>query len=108
MKLLRLTPLIFATLIFCLQARAASVRGRITRNIAGRTIPAGGLSVTVQNSRGVRSFAVTTDGNGMYFLPNIAAGSYTLQVWPKPGSSSLNLPITVREPGLDVNPLNIP
>ena len=89
-------------------ASAATVRGRLVRNVGGRQTPAGGLSVTLLNGRGVRSFAVTSDANGMYYFPTVTQGSYTLQIWPRPGAQPLTRPVQVNEPNTDVNPLILP
>jgi len=99
----RATRLIAIALLAALPATAATVRGRLVRGRAG----AGGIAVTVINPRKVRTAAVYSGADGMYYIPNVRAGSYTLEVWVR-RIRPLEFPIQVREPQTDVNPINVP
>lgn len=101
----------FAILLLVLApgAHAATVRGRLLQTVAGNSIPAGGVAVTLQDKKtGKRSFAVTSDSSGMYYFQNVPEADFLLQVWKAPSGPPSSVDITVREPLTDVNPLNLP
>lgn len=100
----RVAAMLVAT---ALAAHAATVRGRVQRNVPNRP-PAGGLQVTLRTPQGRRSFSVTTDANGMYFMPNVAPGPYVLEIWNRPGGTPISVPITVSGQLQDVPPIVIP
>jgi hypothetical protein len=84
-------------------ASAATVRGKLVRGQAA----AAGIAVTVQSPQKVRSTPAISGSNGMYYIPNVKAGSYTLEVWVKP-NQPLTFPIQVKEPESDINPVQVP
>ena len=84
-------------------ASAATVRGKLMRGYAA----AAGIAVTVLNAKKVRTAASYSAANGMYYIPNVKAGSYTLEVWVKP-NKPLTFPIQVKEPESDINPVQVP
>ena len=99
------TKLIAIALLAALSAgaSAATVRGKLVRGKAS----AAGIAVTVINGKRIRTAASYSGANGMYYIPNVSAGSYTLEVWVN-RNKPLNFPIQVREPQTDVNPIAVP
>ena len=85
-------------------ALAATIRGKLIR---GKGAPAAGIAVTVIGQQKVRTAASYSGPDGMYYIPNVRAGSYTLEVWVN-RNRPLTFPIQVREPRTDVNPVNVP
>jgi hypothetical protein len=83
---------------------AATVRGKVLR--ANKA--ASGVEVTVLNAQKVRTSPVYSGANGMYYIPNVKAGSYTLEVWATPKKPPLTFPIQVKEPESDINPVEVP
>jgi hypothetical protein len=83
---------------------AATVRGKVLR--ANKA--ASGIEVTVLNAQKVRTSPVYSGANGMYYIPNVKAGSYTLEVWATPKKPPLTFPIQVKEPESDINPVEVP
>jgi hypothetical protein len=86
------------------QAAAATVRGKLLQGNS----PASGIQVTVLNQQKVRTSPVYSGANGMYYIPNVKAGSYTLEVWTTSRKSPLVFPIQVKEPESDINPIKLP
>ncbi len=85
-------------------ARAASVRGQVVhRN--GK--PATGMAVTVSDHKKFRSVRAKVGGDGMYYLSNIPAGKYYLEVWVNPQSPSV-YQVTVSEPHTDMPKVTVP
>jgi hypothetical protein len=84
-------------------ALAATVRGKLIRGRA----PAAGIAVTVMSAQKVRTAAAYSGADGMYYIPNVRAGNYTLEVWAN-RNRPLTFPLQVREPRTDVNPVNVP
>jgi hypothetical protein len=84
--------------------QAATVRGKLLRGNGA----ASGVEVTVLNSQKVRTQPAYSGANGMYYIPNVKPGSYTLEVWATPNKSPLTVPIQVKEPETDVNPVKLP
>jgi hypothetical protein len=99
------TKLIAIALLAALSSaiQAAIVRGRLVRGKAA----AAGIAVTVLNPQKIRTAASYSGADGMYYIPNVKAGSYTLEIWVN-RNKPLNFPIQVREPQTDVNPVNVP
>jgi hypothetical protein len=85
----------------------ALVRGLLqTAQPKGKVAPVPGLTVTLQ-SKSWSSPAVTSDKNGLYYIPNVAPGAYTLKVWVS-RKAPLTFTVTIR-PGLtDLPPVMIP
>lgn len=88
----------------CFIAQAALVRGRLLR---GR-YNAPGVAVTVWCQAYGRSQPSYSGPDGMYYLPNIPPGQYTLEIWAIPNNPPLTFVIYVTEPGTDVNPIYVP
>jgi hypothetical protein len=95
--------LLSAVVCACQVASAATVRGKLLR---GKGV-ASGIAVTVLNPKKVRTTPAYSGANGMYYIPNVKAGSYTLEVWVKP-NKPLTFPIQVKEPESDINPIQVP
>jgi hypothetical protein len=89
----------------CLQA--ATIRGRLVRNTPYGQIPAAGIAVTVWCEQLGRSAASYSLADGMYYIPNVPAGSYQLEVWIGP-QNALRFPIQVYEPNTDIPPIIVP
>ncbi len=83
--------------------QAATVRGRLLR---GKSV-ASGIAVTVKSPQNVRSSPARSGADGMYYIPNVKAGSYTLEVWGTPNQVTASFPITVKETQTDVNPIYV-
>ena len=85
--------------------RAATVRGMLesTAGNGAKTSPAPGFLVTIE-SRTYTSPAVYSGKDGLYYIPNVAPGSYTLKVWADP-RNPLAFPITVTGPLTDIPPV---
>ena len=104
MRLEKWTPMVLLLAIAGVsQAAAATVRGKLQRGNA----PASGVEVTLLNPQKVRTSPVYSGANGMYYIPNVKAGSYTLEVWSTP-RKPLTFSIQVREPESDINPVKLP
>jgi hypothetical protein len=86
------------------QLRAATVRGQIAHHggLAARYI-----SVRVVSPNGSASPFGRTGDDGWYYLNNIPAGEYTLEIQAG-GDKPLSVRISVREPTTDVQPIVIP
>ena len=88
-------------------AGAAVVRGRLVHQ---NQVPATGLLVTVYNPNSKRTVPVHTDANGAYYIPNVSAGNYCLEIWTAtgPGAKPIEYSIRVDEPYTDVATKVIP
>jgi hypothetical protein len=85
------------------------VRGRLFRvTPQGQSYPAGGLAVSVTNPQHGRSSLVYSGADGMFYLYNIPAGAFTLEVWTAK-NQALRFPIQVYEKAYtDINPIKVP
>jgi hypothetical protein len=91
-------------------ASSATVRGQLDRVASnGAHSPAAGVTVTVRNQSGGRSVPVRTGQDGLYYLYNVSAGSYTLEVWASSDAKvpPKSYPITVVEPLTDIPPIAV-
>jgi hypothetical protein len=88
-------------------ANAATVRGRLV-HAANQYVAAPGIAVTIYNQYVGRSSPAYTDINGMYYLYNVPAGSYYLELWIYPGGNPIVYPITVGEPYTDIPQIPVP
>ena len=60
---------------------AATLRGQLNRKLPnGTQTPAAGITVTVLSQAKVRSSQAVTQQDGMFYLNNLPAGSYSLEV----------------------------
>jgi hypothetical protein len=92
-------------------AVAATVRGRLDRLYPnGARYPAIGVAVTVYSQAIGRSGAAYTGPDGLYYLYNIPAGTYYLEVWTSrdPRVPPTVYPITVSETSTDIPPIIVP
>src|ERR1019366_544794 len=76
----------------CLVAQAALVRGRL---LHGQNNTAAGVAVTVWCQAYGRSQASFSGGDGMYYIPNVPPGQYTLEVWAIPNNPPMTFVIYV-------------
>ena len=85
-------------------AEAATVRGQLLR----RGKPAPFLTVTLSGQPG-RSSPTTTGSDGMFYLLNVPAGCYTLEVWvgskQEPSATFANH--CVKDPLTDIPPVQL-
>jgi hypothetical protein len=88
--------------------QAATVRGMLedTTGKGAKPVPAPGLVVTVENQN-YTSPAVKTGKDGLYYIPNVAPGSYILKVWTNP-KSPLTFPVTIKGSLTDIPPVVVP
>jgi hypothetical protein len=66
-------------------------------------VPAPYIHVTLLSQTNVKSTPALTGFDGMYYLYNVPAGVYRLEVWL--GPSPIVYTITVQEPLTDILPL---
>ena len=60
------------------------------------------------NQNNVSTARVYSGGDGMYYIPNVKAGSYTLEVWAVPNKAPRtfhNIPVV--DPLTNVNPVDV-
>jgi hypothetical protein len=90
-------------------AQGATVRGRLERRDGqGRLYPATYVSVTLNSAKTGRSSQAYTGADGMYYLYNVPAGDYQLEVWATPGKPPLTFNIRVLDrPYTDILPILI-
>ena len=90
-------------------AGSSIVRGKLLRvTPQGQSYPAGGIGVSVTNTQHGRSSMVYSGADGMFYLYNIPAGAFTLEVWTAK-NQALRFPIQVYErPYTDINPIRVP
>jgi hypothetical protein len=90
------------------EEQGSTVRGRLVRRTARGEVPAQGIPVSV-NRGGRRSGYAYSGQDGMYYLYNIAAGSYSLEVWAYPNRPPLVFTINVNAQGYtDISPIVVP
>jgi len=105
----RLACTAMVVFILCCCATAANVRGRLDRVAPnGARYPATGVAVTVYNQTMGRSAPSYAGGDGLYYINNVPAGSYYLEVWANPGGQPMVFPIQVFEPYVDIPPIVVP
>jgi hypothetical protein len=85
--------------------RVATVRGMLetTAGNGAKTSPAPGVLVTLGNKT-YTSPAVYSGKDGLYYIPNVVPGNYTLKVWANP-KNPLTFPVTVTGPLTDIPPV---
>ncbi len=84
----RISLTFLITLLIATTAAATTVRGRVVA-VDGTPYPS--VSVTLGGASGANK-RVFTDRDGMFYVPNVAPGSYTLTV--KTSRSERTVPIT--------------
>lgn len=109
MNLPRLAFCLVVTLVsFTTAGEAATVRGRVEHISANsqRAVMAG-IAVTVFRAGLGRSAPTYTDRNGMYYLQNLPAGTYNLEIWMAGRQQPVVYRIRVSEPYTDIPPVLI-
>jgi hypothetical protein len=86
-------------------AQAATIRGKLFHN---NKQAAAGYQVTVSNAQAGRSSPARVGADGMYYIYNIAPGTYDLEVWVPGAASPTVYRINVIEPYTDVPQLSVP
>src|SRR5262245_6437416 len=105
------TPLfaIAFVLLFAGLADAGTIRGRLVHRSTQGDYPAKGIPVTAFRSEKGKSSPAYSGTDGMYYLYNLPAGTYTLQVWVYPNSAPLTFTITVDDEAFtDIAPIIVP
>jgi len=87
------------------RAQTAVVRGLLESGQT-RKAPAPGITVTLQTKSYV-SPAVTSGKDGLYYIPNVPPGTYTLKVWVTQ-KNPLTFTVTVKAPLTDIPPVIVP
>jgi hypothetical protein len=83
---------------------AASVRGQLLHQNGQ---PATGVTVTISDHKSYRSSPAQSGNDGMYYLFNIPAGQYYLEVWVNPKTPKV-YQVTVTEPNTDMPRVTVP
>jgi hypothetical protein len=103
--------LLVALLVLSSAAAAVTVRGRLDRVYPnGARYPATGVAVTLYSQRSGRSNPAYAGPDGLYYIYNVPAGAYYLEVWTSrdPNVPPTVYPIYVREPYTDIPPIIAP
>lgn len=100
-------------ILFCFlteaSAYAGTVRGMLVRqNSAGRKYAAPYIGVSLNNKQIGRSSLVYSGVDGMYYLHNVPAGNYYLEVWVAPNHRLVYTINVTDEPYTDITPILIP
>ena len=85
-------------------AHAASIRGQLLHQNGQ---PAAGVTVTISDHKNYRSAPARAGSDGMYYLYNIPAGQYYLEVWVNPQTPAV-YQVTVAEPNTDMPRVMVP
>ncbi|MGP8250657.1 MAG: carboxypeptidase-like regulatory domain-containing protein [Terracidiphilus sp.] len=85
-------------------AHAASVRGQVLHQNGQ---PAANVTVTISDHKNYRSAPAHAGSDGMYYLYNIPAGQYYLEVWVNPKTPQV-YQVTVSEPNTDMPRVTVP
>ncbi|MFZ1008668.1 MAG: carboxypeptidase-like regulatory domain-containing protein [Candidatus Sulfotelmatobacter sp.] len=93
------------TLLFASPAHAATVRGQLVFSSSNAPAPYVAVRLNSQ-SKGPSEFAYS-GGDGKYYLLNVPAGAYQLEVW-RGGKVVLTVAVTVQEPVADLPPARVP
>jgi hypothetical protein len=85
------------------------VRGRLFRvTPQGQSYPASGIAVSVSHPKYKRSSYVYSGADGMFYLYNIPAGAFTLEVWTSKGQAmTFKIQVYERE-YTDLAPIRLP
>lgn len=85
------------------------VRGRLFRvTPQGQSYPAGGIAVSVNHPQYGRSSYSYAGGDGMYYLYNIPAGAFVLEVWVSSGQAMTFQIQVYEQPYTDIAPIRVP
>lgn len=85
-------------------AHAASVRGQVLHQNGQ---PAANVTITISDHKNYRSSPAHAGNDGMYYLFNIPAGQYYLEVWTNPQTPTV-YQVTVSEPNTDMPRVTVP
>lgn len=83
--------------------QVATVRGMLEDHEAKTPQPAPGVLVTLETQNYTLP-AVHSGKDGLYYIPNVAPGTYTLKVWTDP-KNPLSFPVTVHGTLTDIAPV---
>lgn len=97
-----ITTLLLLTAL-TVSAFGASVRGKLQNS---QQQPKAYVAVTLYSAKTGRSAEVYTGEDGMYYLNNVPAGEYLLEVWVNP-KSPLTYKVTILDPGTDIPPIEV-
>jgi hypothetical protein len=103
-SLLRAYLLSLTLALAAASAHAASVRGQVLHH---NRQPATGVAVTISDHKSFRSEPAHSGSDGMYYLYNIPAGQYYLEVWTTPQTPTV-YQVTVTEPNTDMPRVTVP
>jgi hypothetical protein len=99
------------TLLAEAEAAAGNVRGLLLRRGPQGVYPASGIAVTVYAQQMGRSQPGYSGSDGMYYLYNVPAGRYYLEIWAHGFSSRplvFEILITDQQQFTDVAPVTVP
>jgi hypothetical protein len=85
-------------------AHAASIRGQLLHQNGQ---PAASVTVTISDHKNYRSAPAHAGSDGMYYIYNIPAGQYYLEVWVNPNTPQ-TYQVTVAEPSTDMPRVTVP
>jgi hypothetical protein len=103
-SLLRMLTCFAAFAAATMAADAASVRGQLLHQNGQ---PATSITVTISDHKNYRSAPAQVGVDGMYYLYNIPAGQYYLEVWVNPKTPQI-YQVTVKEPNTDMPRVTVP
>lgn len=107
-----LAVLVAAMLLSTASVSATSiVRGQLVRvGPQGQSFPAAGIAVRVVNSQRGPSGFTYTGNDGMYYLYNVPAGNYSLEIWMStdPGNRLVFNIRVYDQPYTDIAPIRVP
>lgn len=90
--------------VLAIPVLAANVRGKLQDR---EQSPKAYVAITLYNSRTGRSAAVYTGADGMYYLRNVPAGEYYLEVWLYANRPPLTYKVTINDPDTDIAPIEV-
>ena len=94
---------VILTLFVALAANAATVRGKIVREDGS---VARGAAVTLDHPQRGRSATAYVDAEGMFYLQNVPAGDYTMEVQTQNGKVTFRITVLNQEYS-DVAPVTV-
>jgi len=104
-KSISMPTLAFLVFLLLSPAHAATVRGQLVFSSSNAPAPYVAVRLNSQ-SKGPSEFAYSGN-DGKYYLRNVPAGAYQLEVW-RGGKVVLTLAVTVQEPLVEVPPARLP
>ena len=111
-RLLRIVAFVVLFIgVMAAESFAGNVRGLLLRRGPQGEYPAAGIAVTVYAQHMGRSGAGYSGSDGMYYLYNVPAGTYYLEVWAHGyGNQPIIFQISVndRQQFTDIAPVTVP